>query len=76
MPCYIVRSVGQFFKRKLQKVIILAPVHIILFPIQGKGKIARESGPKKLKKVHFQAQIGLFMVLTTLTGHTKAHMGT
>jgi hypothetical protein len=32
--------VGQFFK-KLQKLIILAPVHIFLFPIQGKGKIAQ-----------------------------------
>jgi hypothetical protein len=33
-------TVGQFFK-KLQKLIILAPMHIFLFPIQGKGKIAR-----------------------------------
>ena len=30
------------FSKKLQKLIILDPVHIFLFPIQGKGKIARE----------------------------------
>ena len=29
------------FSKKLQKLIILDPVHIFLFPIQGKGKIAR-----------------------------------
>jgi hypothetical protein len=30
------------FSKKLEKLIILNPVHIFLFPIQGKGKIARE----------------------------------
>jgi hypothetical protein len=30
------------FSKKLQKLIILAPMHIFSFPIQGKGKIARE----------------------------------
>jgi hypothetical protein len=29
------------FSKKLQKLIILDPVHIFLFPIQGKGKNAR-----------------------------------
>jgi hypothetical protein len=29
------------FSKKLQKLIILAPMHIFLFLIQGKGKIAR-----------------------------------
>jgi hypothetical protein len=29
------------FSKKLQKLIILDPGHIFLFPIQGKGKIAR-----------------------------------
>jgi hypothetical protein len=29
------------FSKKLQKLIILAPLHIFLVPIQGKGKIAR-----------------------------------
>ena len=29
------------FSKKLQKLITLDPVHIFLFPIQGKGKIAR-----------------------------------
>jgi hypothetical protein len=33
-----------------------------------------ESGPKNLKKVYFQAQIGHFVVLTTMTSHTKTHM--
>jgi hypothetical protein len=28
---------GPVFQKKLQKLIILAPVHIFLFPIQGKG---------------------------------------
>jgi hypothetical protein len=32
---------GPFFIKKLQKLIILDPVHIFLFPIQGKCKIAR-----------------------------------
>jgi hypothetical protein len=35
-----------------------------------------ESGPKIMKKVYFQAQNGLFVVLTTMTDHTKTHMGT
>jgi hypothetical protein len=35
-----------------------------------------ESGEKNLKKVYFQAQIGLFVVWTTMTVHTKTHMGT
>jgi hypothetical protein len=30
------------FSKKLQKLITLYPVHIFLFPNQGKGKIARE----------------------------------
>jgi hypothetical protein len=30
-----------------------------------------ESGPKNLKKGYFQAKIGLFVVLTTMTNHTK-----
>jgi hypothetical protein len=56
-------------------------VHIFSIPIQ--YKIARvklheesESGEKNLKKVYFHAQIGLFVVLTTMTDHTKTHMGT
>jgi hypothetical protein len=65
------------FSKKLQKLITLDPVHIFLFPIQVRVKLHEksESGPKILKKVHFQAQIGLFMVLTTMTSHTKTHMG-
>ena len=69
---------GPVFQKKLQKLITLDPVHIFLFPIQGKRVKLHEkseSGPKILKKVHFQAQIGLFMVLTTMTSHTKTHMG-
>jgi hypothetical protein len=62
------------FSKKLQKLIILDPMHIFLFPIQGKGKIVREI-IKNLKKVYFQVQIGLFVVLTTITSHTKTHMG-
>jgi hypothetical protein len=66
--------VGQFFK-KLQKLIILDPAHICLFPIQEKFRVKlheeSESGPINFKKVYFQAQIGLFVVLTTMTSHTK-----
>jgi hypothetical protein len=32
---------GPVFQKKLQKLIFLDPGHIFLFPIQGKGKIAR-----------------------------------
>jgi hypothetical protein len=31
---------GSFFSKKLQKLTILDPAHIILFPIPNKGKIA------------------------------------
>jgi hypothetical protein len=68
---------GPVFQKKLQKLIILDPAHIFLFPTQGKGKIAREIRiwTEKLKKVFFQAQISCFVVLTTMTSHTKTHMG-
>jgi hypothetical protein len=42
-------------------------VHIFLFRVKLHEK--SESGPKNLKKVYFQAQIGLFVVLTTMTAH-------
>ena len=40
---FLIRDSPQWdsFTKKLQKLIILDPVHIFLFPIQGKGKIAR-----------------------------------
>jgi hypothetical protein len=63
------------FSKKLQKLIILGPVHILLFQFRVKLHEKSESGPKNLKKVYFQAQIGLFMALTTMASHTKGHMG-
>jgi hypothetical protein len=39
------------FSKKLQKLIILAPVHIFLFPIQGKDKIARGIRITKFKLI-------------------------
>jgi hypothetical protein len=43
------------FSKKLQKLIVPAPVHIFVFPIQGKGKIARDIRiwTKKFKKSLF-----------------------
>jgi hypothetical protein len=66
------------FSKKLQKLITLDPVHIFLFPIQGKGKSAREIRiwTENFEKSSLQAQIGLLMVLTTMTGHTKTHLVT
>jgi hypothetical protein len=53
-------------------------VHICLFPIQGKGKIARRIRlrTEKFEKSLFQAQIGLFEVFTTMTSLTRTQMGT
>jgi hypothetical protein len=70
--------VGQFFK-KLQKLIILDHVRIFFhfqFRVRAKLHDESESGPKNLKKVYFQAQIGLFVVLTTIINYTKTQMGT
>jgi hypothetical protein len=67
--------VGQFFK-KLQKLMILDPVHIFLFPIQGKIARGNRIWAESFEKSVFQAQNGLFVVLTTMTKHTKTHMGT
>jgi hypothetical protein len=66
------------FSKNLQKLIIPDPAHICQFQFRVKVKLHEESesGPKNLKKVYFQAQIGFFVVLATMINHTKTHMGT
>jgi hypothetical protein len=45
------------FSKKLQKLITLDPLHIFLFPFQGKGKIEREIGiwTEKFEKSSFSS---------------------
>jgi hypothetical protein len=55
------------FSKKLQKLIILDSAHIFLFPIQGKGKIARgiRIWTEKIEKGFSQTQTIHSVVLTT-----------
>jgi hypothetical protein len=50
--------VHRIFSKRLQNLIILGRVKLHEEP---------ESGPKNLKEVYFQAQIGCFVVLTSIT---------
>jgi hypothetical protein len=62
------------FSKNLQKLVILDTVRMFFqsqFRVMVKLHEKSESGLKILKKVNFQAQIGLFVVLTTITSHAK-----